>query len=90
MISLLVFSTCWNPKETGSNANVGMTMRARQGQADNKQQVPSSMLLQRFPAEDVTQVKGSKVCVFLLQRQEIESPTSEQAKIMSHRCALHF
>jgi hypothetical protein len=61
-MSQLVFSRCWNPKEVGSNASEGMDL-PRCKQADKEQELPSSMSLYRFPAEDVQVHSGLKVCL---------------------------
>lgn len=46
------------------------------------------MLLYRLPAEDVARLK---VCLSTSRSGlEVDSPTLNQAKIISHRCALYF
>ena len=81
-MSPLVFSICWN-------SNVSEALREKQDQPGKKQKLPSSMSLYRLPAEGAL-IKER--CVILPQRSgpEVDLPTSNQAKIVSHMCALHF
>jgi hypothetical protein len=97
-MSQWVFSTRQNLKEVDSNASGEIDVPARQGQAGKEQKLSSSTSLCRLPG-GVTQIKGVSSCrkiqiscVLLPQKSGLEmySPTLNQAKTISHRCALHF
>jgi hypothetical protein len=50
-MSQLVFCTSWNSEEVVSDARKGMDVLARRGQAGKEPKLPSSMSLDRLPAE---------------------------------------
>lgn len=54
----LVFNTCQNPKEVGSDASDGVGLLVRWEHTGKKQQLPSSMCLNRLPAKGVAKRKG--------------------------------
>lgn len=71
-MSQLVFSIFMSPGEVGSNASEGMDFLWRQEQPGKEQELPSSVSLNRLPAESMAQIRdgfsqlkrsGLKVCL---------------------------
>lgn len=55
-MSQLVFNTCWNSEEVGSNVSEGLASKARASR--HRAKASFSMSLYRLPAEGVAQMKG--------------------------------
>jgi hypothetical protein len=53
-MSQLVFNTCWNSEEVGSNVSEGLASKARASR--HRAKASFSMSLYRLPAEGVAQV----------------------------------